>query len=343
MRIAMIAPIGERVPPVTYGGTERMVSWLTEALVARGHDVVLYATADSQTSATLSGWPDRPLRGWLPAGGHAAMEMAHLLRSEADLAGFDIVHCHLGLETAALSRSWRLPSLHTLHGGIFPHMVPAIQQLSDLTWISISDAQREPAPEANWARTVYHGIPVADYPFGEAKDAYVLHLGRIAPEKGTHLAIAAARQAGVPLVIAAKVDPVDQAYFDAEIAPHLGEGVHFVGEVGDVVKGELLRRAQALLFPIQWQEPFGLVMAEAMACGTPVVATPLGSVPEIVVDGRTGLLADDVPSLAVAIRRSAMLKPAACRAHVEAHFGLDRMVRDYERVYADMASIALSA
>lgn len=343
MRIAMIAPIGERVPPVGYGGTERIVAWLTEALVARGHEVVLYASADSQTTAVLSGWPDRPLRGWLPSRGHAPMEMAHLLRAEADLARFDVVHCHLGLETAALSRSWRLPSLHTLHGGIFPQMVPAMQQLPDLTWISISDAQRAPVPEANWARTIHHGLPLDEYPYGDAKDDYVLHLGRIAPEKGTHLAIEAARRAGLPLVIAAKVDPVDQAYFDAEVAPHLGPAVHFVGEVTGSVKATLLRRARALVFPIQWEEPFGLVMAEAMACGTPVVATPAGSVPEIVVDGRTGLLAPDVDGLAAALRRVALLKPVHCRRHAEARFSLERMVRNYETVYADMASIAVSA
>jgi glycosyltransferase involved in cell wall biosynthesis len=343
MRIAMLAPIGEKVPPSGYGGTERVVAWLCDGLIARGHQVVLYATADSPTSAELKGWPERPLRGWLPASCHVAMEMAHLLRAEADLAGYDIVHCHLGFETAALSRSWRVPSLHTLHGAIFPHQVPAMAQLPDLTWIALSEAQRAPVPEASWAATIPHGIPVDDYPFSADKDDYVLHLGRIAPEKGTHLAIAAAKAAGLPLVIAAKVDPADEAYFASEIAPQIGPGVHFVGEVAGEAKGELLRRARALLFPIQWEEPFGLVMAEAMACGTPVVATPRGSVPEVVVDGRTGILADDVAGLAAALRRSVLLNAGVCRRHVETRFSVARMVRDYERVYADMAAIAVGA
>jgi glycosyltransferase involved in cell wall biosynthesis len=343
MRIAMIAPIGERVPPTTYGGSERIVAWLTDALVERGHEVVLYAVADSQTSAELNGWPDQPLRGWLPAEAHTAMEMAHLLRAEADLAGFDVVHCHLGLETAALTRSWRVPSLHTMHGGIFPHMVPAFQQLIDLTWISISDSQRAPVPDANWATTIHHGIPVGRYPVGATRGDYVVHLGRIAPEKGTHLAIAAARAAGVPLVIAAKVDPVNQAYYEEQVAPLLGDGVHFIGEVGEAAKLDLLSRAKALLFPIQWDEPFGLVMIEAMACGAPVIAFPHGSVPEVVVDGRSGLIVQDETEMAQAIRQVGALRPQDCRHRVETRFSVQRMARAYERVYADVASIALSA
>ncbi|MBC7543303.1 MAG: glycosyltransferase family 4 protein [Candidatus Sericytochromatia bacterium] len=344
MRIAMISPIGERVPPDGYGGTERIVSWLTEGLVARGHQVTLYASADSQTAAQLKGWPAEPLRGRAAANTHIAWEMAHLLRAEIDLNAFDVVHCHLGVEAAALTRSWRVPTLHTMHGGIFPHHVPLLLGLPDLTWVAISDSQRRPAPDANFAATIHHGLPMDSYPWGRDKDDYVVHLGRIAPEKGTHLAIDAACQAGVPLVIAAKVDPVDQAYFDAEIAPRLTHPhVHFIGEVGDAVKAALLRKARALLFPICWDEPFGIVLVEAMACGTPVIAYPRGSVPEIVLDGVTGILVNGVAEMAAAIPRADRLEAVACRAHVEERFSVRRMVRQYERIFADVASVALSA
>lgn len=338
MRIAMIAPIGEPVPPVGYGGTERIVAWLVDGLVERGHDVTLFATADSETSAELRGWPAHALRGHVPASGHLAMEMAHLLRAEPQLGEYDIVHCHLGIEAAALTRAWDRPTLHTLHGGIFPEHVPLMHALPSLTWISISNSQRRPAPEAHWLTTIHHGIPLAAYPYEGGKEEYLLHLGRISPEKGTHLAIDAARATGHRLVIAAKVDPVNQDYFDAEIAPRLDPGhIDFVGEVHHGAKIALLQRAKAMLFPICWEEPFGIVMIEAMACGTPVIAFARGSTPEVIVDGRTGYLVHDLSEMVRAIHQLDKLDPMACRQHVEAHFSVDRMVDQYELAYTRCA------
>jgi glycosyltransferase involved in cell wall biosynthesis len=337
VRIAQVAPLHERVPPCLYGGTERVVHWLTEELVRRGHEVTLFASGDSRSSAGLVAPVPRALR---LDPGTADPIGAHLLQIGmiADRAEeFDVIHSHVDYFAYPFARHLRTPLVHTVHGRLdLPHLGPIYRYFDDLTLVSISDAQRLGLrhPGVRWAATVHHGLPLGQYPYSGRGGWYLAFLGRIAPEKRPDLAIAAAKRAGIPLKIAAKVDPVDRAYFEREIRGLLDHPlIEFVGEIGDADKPAFLGGALALLFPIDWPEPFGLVMIEAMASGTPVIARPGGSVPEIVADGRTGLLADTLDELVDAIERVERIDRMACRRHVEARFTVQRMADDYEAVY----------
>jgi glycosyltransferase involved in cell wall biosynthesis len=334
LRIAQVAPLYESVPPVRYGGTERVVSYLTEALVAAGHDVTLFASGDSTTAARLESVCPRALRL-----GGCRDPLAHHVRmlgrvyERADR--FDIIHCHtdyLGLPLASLAST---PTVITLHGRLdLDDLLPLYEELRSVPLVSISDAQRAPLPNANWIATVRHGLPPGDFRFSPTGGDSLLFLGRISPEKRPDLAIRIATRAGVRLRIAAKVDAVDQAYFDEAIRPLLGNPlIEFLGEVGHDDKVRLLGESLALLFPIDWPEPFGLVMIEALACGTPVITRRCGSVPEVVRHGVSGWIADSEDALVDAVGRVASLDRAACRAEFESRFTVEAMLRRYLDVY----------
>jgi glycosyltransferase involved in cell wall biosynthesis len=335
VRIAQVAPLMESVPPKLYGGTERVVSYLTEELVRLGHEVTLFASGDSVTSAQLVPGCPEALRLTPGAIDHLAhhVGMVEDVFSQSD--AFDVVHFHIDYLHFPLSRRERLAHVTTLHGRLdIPDLQPLYRRFADMPVVSISDAQREPLPNINWQATVYHGLPHDQYTFHEKAGKYLAFLGRICPEKGVDRAIEIASLAGVPLKIAAKVDRADQEYFEAKIKPLLNNPlVEFIGEIGYPEKNEFLGNALALLFPINWPEPFGLVMIEAMACGTPVIAHPSGSVPEVVEEGRTGLLVNDVKSAARAVEHISAISREECRRRFEERFSATRMANDYLAVY----------
>ncbi len=335
MRIAQVAPLYESVPPRHYGGTERVVSYLTDALVDLGHDVTLFASGDSVTRARLA--PVVPQRLW---GSAACVDtMAHhvllLERVMAAAWRFDIIHFHVDYLHFPLSRRMPTPQVTTLHGRLdLPDLVGLFREFRDMPVVSISDAQRRPLPWANWVGTVHHGLPPDLYSRTEGRGNYLAFVGRISPEKRVDRAIAIARRAGVPLKIAAKVDPVDRPYFEQEIRPLLdGPLVEYLGELDDRGKQGMLCGARALLFPIDWPEPFGLVVIEALACGTPVIAWPCGSVPELIDHGVTGYIVDDVEDAARAVASLDRLSRTRCRQVFESRFTASRMARDYVRIY----------
>ncbi len=335
MRIAQVAPLYESVPPHTYGGTERVVSYLTEELVRQGHDVTLFASGDSTTEATLVPCAPRSLRLDETVIDPIAHLVYQLERVAAEAHRFDVIHWHLDYFHFPMSRRLGVPQVTTLHGRLdIPDLQPVYDEFGDMPVVSISNDQRTSLPQANWAATVHHGMPPDELtPSAEPGD-YLAFLGRISPEKRADRAIEVARRANVPLRIAAKVDDVDRDYFEQQIEPLLGAAhVEFIGEVGPEMKGDFLANARALIFPIDWSEPFGLVMIEAMACGTPVIAYGLGSVPEVVTDGVNGFIVDDIDSAVKAVGRLDEIDRAQCRVTFEERFTVERMARDYLRVY----------
>lgn len=335
MRIAQIAPLYEAVPPKFYGGTERVVSYLTEALVRQGHDVTLFASGGSQTSARLEAvWP-RALR-LDPTVRDALAPHALLIETVRRAAqDFDVLHFHLDYMPFSVFSQMDVPFVTTLHGRLdLPELQPVFGQFQNAPVMSISDSQRAPL-EANWLDTVYHGLPSQLLtPVANAKPEYLAFLGRICPEKRADTAIKIAKQAGLPLKIAAKVDKVDQEYFKREIEPLLADAdVEFIGEITEAQKPEFLSNAKALLLPIDWPEPFGLVMIEAMACGTPVIAFNRGSVPEVVDHGVSGFVVEDVYGAVAAIDRLDELPREQVRAQFEARFTADKMAERYVENY----------
>jgi glycosyltransferase involved in cell wall biosynthesis len=337
MRIAQISPLYERVPPMLYGGTERVVFHLVEEQVRRGHDVTLFASGDSRTSADLVSPIARALRLDHDISDPLAPHIVLLSQLFERADEFDLIHCHVDYLAFPFSKLVATPTVHTLHGRLdMPQIHMVMRHFEDVPLVSISDAQRRPLDDLDlaWAGTVYHGLPMEDYPIGSGSGGYLAFLGRISPEKRPDLAIAVAKQAGIPLKIAAKVDPVDRLYFEREIEPLLGDPlIEFVGEIGEDDKPAFLGEALGLLFPIDWPEPFGLVMIEAMACGTPVVARPCGSVPEVISAGRTGFVADSVDEIVAAVRRLDRIDRTACRQEAEARFSVTQMVDGYEAIY----------
>ncbi|HZP39005.1 MAG TPA: glycosyltransferase family 4 protein [Methylomirabilota bacterium] len=337
MRIAHVAPLYERVPPALYGGTERVVSHLVEEQVRRGHDVTLFASGDSRTAASLVAPVPRALRLDDGVADPLALHMVELSQVFERAEEFDLIHCHVDYLAFAFSRLVRTPTVHTLHGRLdLPYLRPLLAHFDDVPLVSISAAQRRPVEDLSlaWAGTVHHGVPLANYPLGRGGGGYLAFLGRISPEKRPDLAIRAARRAGIPLRIAAKVDRADREYFEREIEPLLDDPlVDYIGEIGDADKPAFLGDAVALILPIDWPEPFGLVMIEALAYGTPVIARPCGSVPELIVPGRTGFIADTVDELALAARSVDRIDRAACRREAEARFSVEHMADGYEAVY----------
>jgi glycosyltransferase involved in cell wall biosynthesis len=335
MRIAQIAPLTEAVPPTLYGGTERVISWLTEELVALGHEVTLFASGDSKTAANLEPiWP-RALRLDGTVRDANALHMMMIEQVYGRSHEFDLMHFHLDYFPFSLMSRQPTPFITTLHGRLdLPEHHPVFATFSSVPIVSISNAQRRPVPKANWVATVPHGLPADVLQPQPIQPSYLAFLGRISPEKRVDLAIRIARRCRMPLKIAAKVDRADQDYFDEVIRPLLSTpGVEFIGEIGDEQKSEFLSGAIALLVPIDWPEPFGLVMIEAMACGAPVVAFNRGSVSEIVEDGVTGFVVEDETSAAGAEREVASLSRSAIRRRFEEQFTARRMAEDYIHLY----------
>ena len=336
MKIAQVAPLYESVPPRLYGGTERVVSYLTEELVRMGHDVTLYASGDSSTSAHLESVCKRALR---LEGGTLLAPLAHHLNlveriaQEADV--YDVVHFHLDYLPFSTIRRLEIPAVTTLHGRLdIPDLYPLFREFDDMRLISISNAQRAPMPWASWLTTVHHGLPSDLHVGNEVPGKYLAFLGRISPEKRVDRAIEIAKLAELPLRIAAKVDPADEKYFDQEIRDLLsGPHIEFLGEIGEEDKTEFLGNASALLFPIDWPEPFGLVMIEAMACGTPVIAFRGGSVAEIIDDGVTGFIVDSVEEAVEAVRRIPSIDRKGVRGRFEERFSARRMCEQYLEAY----------
>ena len=340
MRIAQIAPLHEAVPPRLYGGTERVVSFLTEELVAMGHEVTLFASGDSVTNARLVPvWPqalrlDPSIRDSL-APHMLLMEEVYRLADE-----FDILHFHNDYFPASLFSRQPVPFITTLHGRLdLPELRPVYAGLPAQNLVSISNSQRRPLPEGNFVSTVYHGLPANLLRPQPAPPEYVAFLGRICPEKRPDRAIRIAAGAGEMLRLAAKVDRVDEEYFATEIAPMLNERAKLIGEIGDAQKSAFLSGAKALLMPIDWPEPFGLVMIEAMACGTPVIAYNHGSVPELIEDGVTGFIVGNEAEAIEALRQIHTLDREVVRARFEERFSARRMAQDYLDVYESLVAV----
>jgi len=342
MHIAQVAPLTEAIPPKFYGGTERVVSWLTEELIALGHDVTLFASGDSVTSARLQAvWPralrlDGAVRD--PNALHMMM-LEHVYRSAAD---FDFLHFHLDYYPFSLFSRQSTPFVTTLHGRLdLPEHQPVFDTFSSVPVVSISNSQRRPLPQANWVRTVHHGLPAQLLVPKPVKPSYFAFLGRIAPEKGIERAIRIAQHCGVPLKVAAKVDKVDQDYFDEQIKPLIASGnIEYIGEISDKEKSDFLSGAIVLLVPIDWPEPFGLVMIEAMACGTPVIAFNRGSAPEIVDESVTGFVVEDINGAIGAVDRLGHLSRQKIRRRFEERFTARRMAQDYLSVYRSLSDAA---
>jgi glycosyltransferase involved in cell wall biosynthesis len=335
MKIAQVAPLYESVPPKYYGGTERIVSYLTEELVREGHDVTLFASGDSVTAARLVA----PVRRALRLDKNSVDSLAHhvvLLEEITRRASrYDIIHYHIDYLHFPTSRRLGVPHVTTLHGRLnIPDLVPLYREFRDMPLVSISNAQRAPLPWVNWQGTVYHGLPADLYDFNETPDDYLAFIGRISPEKRVDRALRIARRARMKIRIAAKVDDVDREYFEEQIQPLLDESdAEYLGEIGEGEKREFLGNATALLFPINWPEPFGLVMIESMACGTPVIAYRLGSVPEVMEEGVTGFVVNGIDDAVKAVERVPSLSRRRCREIFEERFSASRMAGDYMKIY----------
>jgi glycosyltransferase involved in cell wall biosynthesis len=336
LRIAQIAPLYERIPPKLYGGTERIVSYVTEELVRRGHEVTLFAAGDAQTAARLYAGCPRALRleGKPELG--VCLQLPMISEIYGKLADqFDVVHSHVDYWALPFAELTKLPTITTMHGRLdLPDLHPVYAHYSRAPLVSISDAQRAPLPFMNWVATIHHGVPRELLQYQPATGKYLAFLGRISPEKRPDIAIDVALKAGIPFKIAAKVDVVDRNYFEAIIKPRLcPPDVEYIGEISESEKSEFLGNALALLFTIDWPEPFGLAMIEAMACGTPVIARPCGSVPEVVTPGLTGFIESSVDDLVVAAKSAEKLSREACRKEFETRFTVETMVDRYDEVY----------
>jgi len=335
MRIAQVAPLYESVPPKLYGGTERVVHFLTEALIDLGHDVTLFASGDSVTRARLIAGAPRALRLDASCQEHIAPHVAMVERVIRQAADFDVIHFHVDYFSFPLASRSRVAHVTTQHGRLdIPELDPLFRLYPDEPQVSISDAQRAPLSFANWLATVYHGLPPDLYRLQPAPGKYLAFLGRISPEKRVDRAVEIARRLDLPLKIAAKVSKTDQDYYEQKIKPLFADPrVEYIGEIGEEDKQEFLGNASALLFPVDWPEPFGLVMTEAMACGTPVIAFRCGSVPEVMQDGVSGFVVDSVDQAVAVTPRALQIPRAQVRAYFDSRFLAERMARDYLAVY----------
>ncbi len=336
MRVAQIAPLAESCPPKLYGGTERIVHFLTEELVRQGHDVTLFASGDSKTDANLVSCAPRALRLVDGAQNLVPHHLGMIEQIRLRLADFDIVHFHIDLLQYPVIQNWSTPTLTTLHGRLdIPDLYECYETFCDVPLVSISDNQRMPLPPVNWIDTVYHGLPPNLLPFSPEQGDYLVFLGRISPEKRPDRAIEIALRSGKKLKIAAKVDRVDQQYWETEIRPlvEAHDSIEYIGEVNEEQKAVLLGNAAALVFPIDWPEPFGLVMIEALSCGTPVIAWKNGSVPEVMEDGISGRVVQSIDEAVNAVDQVLAMDRAAVRLNFEKRFTVARMAQDYVRIY----------
>ena len=342
MRIGVVAPVWIPVPPLGYGGVEQVVSLLVEELVARGHDVTLFASGDSVTKANLrSVYDEAPTdRLWEvePDAVHVGAAYTYAAAQFRDGEGFDLIHDHTNYLGVAFAASLPTPVVHTVHMILDDARAAFLRRFSSEVYLTaISDYQRSLVPDLTWRGTVHNAVDVDAYPFREDKEDYLLCIGRVCERKGQDLAIEVARRAGLPLVLAGRVHPKEAWFFEERILPHVdADRVVFHGEVSNERKAELLAGARALLFPVREPEPFGLAMVEALACGTPVIADPIGAVPEVVTDGETGFLVSGIDAMAEAAARVEELSPEGCRADAVARFHPSAMVDGYEAVYRDV-------
>jgi glycosyltransferase involved in cell wall biosynthesis len=336
MRIAQVSPLWESVPPPAYGGTELVVSLLTDELVRRGHDVTLFASGDSQTLAHLETIHPRALRLDPDVKEPFVYEFLELNQVYQRADEFDIIHSHIGVAALSCAPLVKTPTIHTLHGTFSPDNRKVFHCARSQPFVSISNAQREPSLGLNYVATVYNGISISQHTFypQPSEPPYLAFLGRLSPEKGPHHAIEIAKRAGWRLKLAGKIDSVDLDYYEQQIKPHIdGDQIQYLGEANHVQKNVLMGNAVATLFPITWREPFGLVMIESMAAGTPVIALELGSTPEIINHGKTGFLCHSIDECIAALENVATLKRDDCRQHVAQKFGVKQMVDGYEAVY----------
>jgi len=336
MKIAQVAPVWERVPPVKYGGIELVVYLLSEELVRRGHEVTLYASGNSVTSGHLVSVYPEEQRAVI---GNPCPDLLHVTNAFMGADKFDVIHNHAGYSGISMSNLVSTPVLTTLHGIFTEVNKPLFKAFKNSCYYnSISDEQRKGFPDLNYVGTVYNAIDISTFPFSETKEDYFFLISRVSPLKGTHLAVEIARKAGVKLILAGKIDPgADMAYFEKEVKPYVdGKQIMFLEEVTEEKKRELLKNARGFLFPLQWAEPFGLVMIEAMVCGTPVIGFPYGAVPEVVVHKETGFLAKNVEEMVDFVKRVDEIDPHKCRQHVEEKFSVKRMVDDYEALYGEV-------
>jgi glycosyltransferase involved in cell wall biosynthesis len=345
VRIAQVAPLYESVPPHAYGGTERVVAYLTEALVEIGHEVTLFASGDSVTSARLVPIVDRALRLNPSQPDPLVWHTLMLDRVLQAAASFDVIHFHIDVLQLPLMERCETPCVSTAHGRLdIPDLKSLFRRFTRPAMVSISNSQRQPVPWANWRATVPHGLPVDLYSLHEKPQDYFAFVGRISPEKRADRAIEIARACGMPLRIAAKVDPADRAYFESTIEPLLDDAlVTFVGEIGEDAKNDFIGNARALLMPIDWPEPFGLVMIESMACGTPVIAYRNGAVPEVIDDGVTGFVVDNQEQAIAAAKNVASIDRRRCRKVFEQRFTAHVMARRYLEVYRQLVDAQVAA
>lgn len=346
MRIAQVAPLWEQVPPPAYGGIELVVSLLTEELVRRGHEVTLFASGDSKSQAKIDSIHAQAMRLDPAIKEYAVYEALHVNNVLQKADSFDIIHSHIGYTLLPYAKFIKTPVIHTLHGPLTSDNRKLFLTAKEQPYISISDAQADFSLGLNYVATVYNAVDVSTHRFYPKSDEqpYLAFLGRFSPEKGPHHAIQIAKATGYTLKMAGKVDPVDEEYFAREIKPHIdGEQIQFLGEANHNQKNALLGGAVAMLFPITWREPFGLVMIESMAAGTPVVAMRMGSTPEIIVDGETGYLCDSVEECIAAVNKLGTLDRVACRDHVENKFSVETMVDAYEAVYCSQLTSKIAS
>ncbi|HEY6084820.1 MAG TPA: glycosyltransferase family 4 protein [Nitrospira sp.] len=346
MKIAQLAPLWESVPPKLYGGTERIVSYITEELVRLGHEVTLFASGDSKTAANLKSFCPHALRlntGLVNRDAPLVLNLEHAFGASSKQ--YDVIHSHLDFLSFPMSRRSQAPVVTTMHGRLdLPELVPVFQEYAEMPVVSISDAQRTPLPGANWQATVYHGIPKNLYSLHDRPGSYLAFLGRIASEKCPDHAIEIAKRVGLPLRIAAKVDPADQDYFKQKIERLLDHPlIEYVGEINDVEKNDFLGDAAALICPYDWPEPFGLVLIEAMACGTPVLAYRRGSIPEVIDHGVTGFVCNNLDEMAQAVAGIPLIDRSRCREVFERRFTVERMVQDYLALYERLIAERLSS
>jgi glycosyltransferase involved in cell wall biosynthesis len=336
VKIAVVAPVWFAVPPTRYGGIEWIVSLLADGLVDADHEVTLFASGDSTTKAELvSVFAEAPSQHI----GKTSYELHHALACFEISDRFDVVNDHSGPLSATLGGAVETPVVHTVHGPLERRSGELYEQVQRVApqvgLISLSMNQRAPLPNLNWIANCPNALDLSLYPVHPHRGTYLLFLGRMSPDKGAHRAVAVAEELGLPLKIAGKMQELrEEEYFDAMVRPHLGGEMEYVGEVSHEEKVDLLQNARATLFPIEWAEPFGLVMIESMACGTPVIATRWGAVPEVIEDGRSGVIVDDYRQMAAALAQADALDPRECRRYVEERFSAERMVRDYEAAYA---------